>query len=69
MLVHRRVLKLGFNVAFPLCLATKTPCVYGGTVVEDPENLPSLSSSIYEWASRDVIEFPSAFTNKTLLLD
>ncbi|BAU00927.1 hypothetical protein VIGAN_11006700 [Vigna angularis var. angularis] len=43
--------------------------VYGGVVVEEPENLPSSSGSNYEWTSRDVSEFPSVFDRRAVLLN
>lgn len=50
-------------------LNSENAFVYGGVVVEDPENLPSSSGNNYEWASRDGSEFSSAFNSKPVLLD
>ncbi|KAG2383986.1 uncharacterized protein HKW66_Vig0152510 [Vigna angularis] len=43
--------------------------VYDGVAVEEPEKLPSSSVSNYEWASRDVSEFPSIFDSRAVLLN
>lgn len=50
-------------------LSGENAFIYGGVAVDDPENLSFSSSSDYEWASRDVSEFPSAFDSKPALLD
>lgn len=52
-------------------LSGENAFLYGGFVIDGPKNLPSLSytSSGYEWASRDVSDFPSFFNSRPILQD